>query len=800
MSRYFIGPDGPRDATLAIVAEKPGRDELNQLLLTGKGRPLIGASGRLVDTHLARIGTSRERTLVLNAVQNFDDLSNDPRQLIEEIKNDQVLLYQTLASYPNLKCVVAMGNAALLSLSNFHLEGIINRRGSLLRAFTGHKMVPTLHPAFYMRGEWRYRPVVEFDLKRAFDESLCDDLVLPERAFFIEPTFTDAISWLEQLAHSTELSFDIETFYPNWIACIAFSDHAHRAFCIPLMRGNRQPYWSVDEECEIWLRIQKVFLNSGTMYISQNGLFDCWHLWRHGIDVPYMWKGFDTMYAHRVIAPDLPHALHFLTSIYTREPYYKDESGNWRKDIRVPDQQFWVYNCKDASVTLEIAHAEVEDMKELGLLDYYRSFVQPQFNATLNLRKGGFRVDKERLAEVRQRLSRERASAEAALQERLGWTPNTKSYKDMEKLFHQIRIDYTSTPTGRAKSNDERMIAYMHQAAQKGNQGAVETLSLCIDITKRRTLESNFVEMALDSKGYYHASYDMFKTVSGRSSSEGADEGGPQLQNVPKAIRVVFVSDNPPLTEVTCADLKQADAMIVAWEAQDELLIKTFEQKIDVHRVLACVIDRNWTSSELPPTDLLASITVVCPRCAQQGEKSCRHSERDRAKASGHGFRYMMGPRKFAILQAKAGVFITEAQASFVRGRVISPSIARWHEKVGRELKRTNWLTNCVGRKREFYGIFDETLVREAIAWLGSSPVSHVTNEAMRRLDESLPKVGARLLTQTHDSVTISNPIARREEAVKCLEKAFDQPLLVHGRPLLIPLDVTHGPSWGEQK
>ncbi len=79
-----------------------------------------------------------------------------------------------------------------------------------------------------------------------------------------------------------------------------------------------------------------------------------------------MSNGFDTFSAHSLLAPDLPHDLGFIVSIYTDEEYYKDESGRGQAGFgQVSEEQFYVYNCKDAALTLEAALAMIKDMKEL---------------------------------------------------------------------------------------------------------------------------------------------------------------------------------------------------------------------------------------------------------------------------------------------------------------------------------------------------------------------------------------------------------------------------------------------------
>lgn len=515
MAQYFVGPEGPIDAQLAIVAEKPGRDELAGLLQTGVGRPLIGTTGKAVDRHLMNIGTHRSKVRLLNAVMEFDNVGTPTT---DEIKRGQTRVVRTLREMPNLNCVVAMGKAALLSLSNFHYDEISSRRGSILRHLLGGKMVPTWHPSYYFHGEWRFKSVVEFDLKRALLESRTADRELPTRSYYIEPTFQQAVDWLSSLLGAEWISFDIETFRPAYISCIAFSDDPSRAYCIPIMKGNRQSYWTQTwEEREIWRLIQRVLSQSTSRYVTQNGLFDIWHLYRHGIRVPFISKGFDTMYAHRLVAPDLPHALDFLTSIYTREPYYKDESGKWDSDVRVPDPQFWTYNCKDAAVTLEVAFAMIEDMRELGLYDYFMEHMMPQFDVLLDMQMRGIRVDKERLAATRSRLQEEVRGLEGRLREAVGWIPNTKSYLDMGKLFQQFKVRYNTTKTNRPAIDEESLMLYASRSP-----AVQDILMACLEITQRRTLLSGFLDMVLDSRGFYHPSYDLSHAVSGRLSSSGA--------------------------------------------------------------------------------------------------------------------------------------------------------------------------------------------------------------------------------------------------------------------------------------
>lgn len=390
---YSVKSEGPSTATLAIVAEKGAAEEVRY------GRPMVGPTGSLIREHANRAGLDagsgyanqirakgrQSRDVFLtNAVHEFANPHANPT--CEDLIREQPRLYRELATLPNLRCIVACGAHSFASLTNFKYcnkiilngepeTGIVSRRGSKYLTPWGTKIVAALHPAFYVRGEFRYGPITQFDFNRAAKESQYPEIRTTPRNYYLKPRDLKEVLWyadiLIQNPLSPYLSFDIETFqgkYGTWfISCIGFSDHPKRAFCIPIMYRDRTPYWDISAESIIWRTIQQLLDLPGRIYVTQNGhAFDCWQLRKHRIATPHMANGFDTYTGHMLLAPDLPHDLGFLVSIYTEEAYYKDESGRNEKSP-VNDEQFWTYNCKDASLTLEVATGPDTSCKE-GLI------------------------------------------------------------------------------------------------------------------------------------------------------------------------------------------------------------------------------------------------------------------------------------------------------------------------------------------------------------------------------------------------------------------------------------------------
>lgn len=782
-----VGSEGPRNAKLAIVAEKPGRQEVVKM------RPLIGPTGQQVNELLAAYGIKRQDVYLTNAVKVVKDF-NEPTD--SDIIDGQMELYDELSQMPELKCIIALGNVALKSLSNFHYQGITKYRGSVLPSCIGIKMVPTFHPSFYFRGAWHMKSVVKFDFGRAIYQADFAEIRRPARTFIIEPTLIDVMEWTRRLSRSRRVAFDIEVV-GGFITCIAFSNSPDSAICIPITHNNGRPYWSdINEERQVWDCIQQIFLNEKTIFIAQNMMFDVWHLYKHGIVVPHINKGRDTMNMHKLLAPELNHDLAFLTSIYTDEPYYKDESG-YNEEVRVSDEQFWAYNCKDASVTFEVCQNLEEELEQVGLLEQYINEVQAQYMLCLKMRIAGIRVDVDRLRRIREEINSDIKAKEDALIKAVGRSFNTKSGRDMEQLYSLLGVPAPRTDKGSVKRDKYTLLEMAHKHREHA-----DVLSLIHNINELRTLRDGFTNIVVDNNDYYHPGYKPCHTKSRRMASESSEQGGPQLQNIPRKLRSIFIPDRGHM--FTSCDMKQAEAMLVAWMAEDKLLIKAFEEGKDVHRVRACILYRNWTDQEnLPPDELLSSITKVCQNC--EGSE-CVHSERFNAKVAGHAFAYRMGESRFIKEQIKIQLFINKQEAARIRRLMISDAIKRWHDKVMYSLRHSRWLTAPTGAKREFYGILDDDMLREALSWLASVSVSQIITRAELLLDDWFSnrkdyyQQPPRIVTQTHDSLLVSHDPADIELVKEDLITAFNQPTEINGRILNIPIEITHGYSWGELK
>ena len=805
---------------IALVAEKGARDEVRN------NRPLIGYTGTMARRHLELAGINPSQVWLTNSVHNFTNPDDNPTR--DDIERKQPRLLKELADLPALRVVIAMGEAAMESLTGFHRKGITNWRGSVLPTLLeGVKAVPTFHPSYYSHNGWAlgyWKPVVQFDVNRAVKELLLPGLCQPPVRYNIAPSFEQANAWLDWLENDDGstiirdrplLVFDLEMvrctlgqpdrrFVQWFMSCIGFAKCPNKAFCIPFMYRDRTPYWSTPHEAHLREQIQDLLLNQNKCFSTQGGVTaDCWWLRREGIITPYMDGGLDTMYSHRLLAPDLPHALQFLCSIYTRFPFYKYESGKNEK-IPVSDEQFWQYNCKDCVTQALVAEKEQANLRETGQWRFFCEEVQSQWPVVSDMIERGFRVDKIAQRVAATRLGKEIEELSHDLDGMIGWSANVKSHLDMEKLLSEQRI---SIPPSRMTKTHHPKIGeddLLHYANLKGDDHFKPIASKVIDIVGKRTLLSNFIDMTTDRWGYYHPTYDIAHARTLRLSSSGDDQG-PQLQNVPHSLRHIWVP-NPGHVLSVC-NYKQAKTYVIAWDAEDFFLMEALSKGADVHRVRGSMIFHRWQpSAGLPPADMMATITDVCEPCKDRGEKKCTHSRRFMSKVAGHAFDGMMGIRTFITHELlPRGIFMGEAEARRIRAVVVSKPIERWQARAEAELKQSPWATNAYGLRENSMVVLLQTRLsvrlligRNKVSCRVSRivPCACFTLNPRRRVilkeRELLTKCTIRSLFPTNPSLT--------DWVSKTMDEVCRYPLTIHGRPLTIPIDKIGSSKLGRQK
>ena len=738
-----VPPSGSLAGQIAIVAARPGADECFSK------KPLTGPSGELL---WRLLGISRHEVYATNVRKDYSDTHSVPTPA--EITEALPSLRQELAgSAANI--FVALGNQALFALTG--QTSIEKWRGSILPCtlVPGRKVMGTYHTAAALRTyPWTY--IIEHDLRRARREAVFPDIRRPVREFLIDPTLVEAVEYIDSLGDP--ISVDIETIGMETVACVGISDHPGRALCIPFIGGRLLP----SELAYVWRRLDTLFRTRGI--IGQNIQFDLTRLERYGFRFPRI--AFDTMLAHHLLYPEFDHDLGFITSIYTNEPYYKDEIAT----------DLWPYNCKDAACTYEAYQGLTKELEQAGQTRYFHEHVMSLIRPIMQMQDQGFVLDVPALHAARRRMDLEREYLQLKLEQDVGFPINVRSGPDLRYLLHDVlRLPkLKTTKTGQLSTDEDTLRQLAHSS-----DSATPILKQVLDVRERRTMLSGFLSMEASEDGRYKANYLIHGTKSGRLSSRGRGQG-PQLQNIPQRARRMFVA--APGHILVQGDLKRAEAMFVAFDSTSAKL------------------QALYTDPDINPYCEFATETM--------GRRITKSDEivYKTFKQVTHASNYGMAWKKLIMVLRLAGINIEDLE---IRGlwsgkkkaeflidsyHASYPEIRGvWHRRIKNTVRPSRCLHDAFGRRRLFLDRMDEDLYRKAFAQRPQSSIVTVTNIGVRRLIDQ----GYAVVAQVHDSIVTEVPEEHVYQACVDLERAMTTPITSWGGTFVIPVELKVGYSWG---
>lgn len=789
---------GAKSAKIVIVGEAPGAQEETT------GQPFVGGSGELLNKMLNKASISRSDCFITNVCHKrppenkFDWFLKKENQI--HLMQGIIQLKKDLEEIkPNL--VIAFGAQALRYLTNKH--SIEKWRGSILESTLSPplKVIATWHPAYALR-IWDYKAVIELDLVRCAREAAFPEIRRPKREYFLNPDPEARKRLYDELYEAPWLSVDIECVEVspgNWkLSCVGFADRRDRAVVIPVVSADDRAF--VAGLC-----------SSGAQKIFQNGSFDVTVLGQNGIEVTGYGEpdpstgvplGWDTMLGHHSIYTEcagddevsmltrkaggkkkqaaIQKGLAFQTSIYTDEPFYKDDGKLWKDtgDLEL----FWLYNGRDCTVTKEIQEIQVKELEEFGTtttMHHEMSLVRP----LLSMTGRGILIDKAMHKKLYTKYETEAANLQKFLEASVGGLANAKSPKQMQELLYTrlgLPVQYKRRPSGdRSATSDKDAINYLAERYPH------PVLLSILEIRERRDLIERYLNTAYDADGRMRCSFDITGTRTGRLASRASIFGsGTNLQNQPEEIRSMYIPD--PGYCFVYRDYSQAEARYVAYAAGAQGLIDLFEDpsrdvhKENAHRIFGVPLEE--------VTD----------------------EQRYNAKRGVHAFNYGMEVDKFVKVVNQAfrdtGYRMNHSTGQRIKDGyfLLYPEIKSvYWRHVEDELRLTRTLTNAFGRKRMFFGRWDEKLLRDAYSFEPQSTIGDLCCKALvncyYNIEVGRPELKAQLLLNVHDSLLMQCPIEHAEEVARLMEEAMRIPLTVKGQTFFIPTDCKVGFNWGNR-
>jgi len=766
--------EGPKQCNIAFVGEAPAKTEL------ALGRPFVGYDGQQLTELLHSIGIARGECFVTNTIHEYVE----PKTINRWIWTDTKGVVHTSAKYDEyaaqleeelkgLQCnvIVPLGNPALYAVTGKFRIG--RWRGSILTAKWSdkQKVIPTIHPGSIREDYLTIHPVRR-DLQKIKVESQFPEVRLPKRSLIVRPTFLECLDYLRLCREHPRVAFDIEV-HREQVSCISFAYSPYHVISIPFFLNNGEDYFNPLEETEIWHAIATLLADPNIAKIGHNTIFDAEFLFnRYGIITEPIE---DTMIAQAIAFPDLKKSLDFITSIYTNEPYYKDDLKKWVR-MYLSEEVLWEYNAKDSAVTIECYDALMKELALQNNMNAYRlqvSLIPP----LIYMMRRGMKVDVEGLAKERENNDARVAQLEEELNQVAGHPINPRSPQQLKDLLYKERKNKAYTKKGKVTTDETAL----KRLARNGDAAA----KILLEHRKAQKLKSSYLGVNLDSDNRLRSSMNPVGTKSGRfSSSKSIFDTGLNVQTLPDVMRKYIVADFGYL--LYTIDLAQAENRIVAYIAPEPAMVEAFESGKDVHCLTASLM------SGIPPDEIKKQDKegIFCPLGG--GNKTWRFW----GKKSNHSLNYDEGYKEFALINE-----IPERDAKFIVDTYhkIYPGVRSYHAWIRDHLSKGRTIIDPFGKRRIFLDRWDRDLFKEAYSHIPQSTVAHIINKrgilTIWLNQQTFNYV--EILNQVHDSIVFQIPIstglAYHARVLFLIKKALEQSVPWHDRDFAIPADISVG-------
>lgn len=433
-------------------------------------------------------------------------------------------------------------------------------RGSVVAGIDGRKIIGTFHPASCLRGAYENRYYIIYDLRRVKEESASPVITLPQRNFIIDPTFEQACAFLRHcaayaLTNSKPVCTDIEILNGQ-VSCFSLAVTPNEAISIPLIDQAFESRWTPEEETEIWRLYAAIISDARIAKVNQNITFDLSVLLQLNGIVP---RGVvhDTMVAHSIIYPFLDKRLGVVCSLYTREPYYKDDGDLLDAHGVENFERYWLYSAKDAAIALEAWEHLQPELIANGYWPTYE-LTMNMVSALVFMMVRGMALDETALLETKQRATIELAAKVeqlAAAFERPVITEVPKRAADKRAAIAAKAINVNSPKQLCEYFYGEKGVKpYTNQLGKQTiddkalarifRRDKLPEAKLLQEYRSQAKMLGTYLEVVYDADKRIRSSYNIRGTWAGRlSSGQTVFGGGMNMQNLAPQFRNFLVSD-----------------------------------------------------------------------------------------------------------------------------------------------------------------------------------------------------------------------------------------------------------------
>lgn len=799
MKNSYVPPSGNTDATIAIVGEQPGFQEVRSR------KPFVGPAGQGLDECLVMAKIPRTSLYLTNVIKDLDKplaayINIDTRNkssVTEEGWTYIKELGEELRKLPKLNVVVATGNIPLLALCS--RTGITKWRGSVIEStlVEGLKVVPTFHPATFIPPKFNFlnKPQIVEDLLRAKKEAEYKEIRRTPRRVIIKPSFDKAMSYLsycyEVGVAGQVIDLDIEVINGE-VDCLSVSWTETESISIPF-RDKNGDYFTIEQEYEVMLAIAKIMESREIAKRGANFIFDTQFLY-HKYGIRPRGELHCTQIAQKISFPDYPAGLAAVTTMWTDIPYYKEDGKQWIKMGMGSWDEWWTYNGMDSISTNSAHPKQVQELIKQNNLETYdrqRKLIKP----LIYMSERGIKIDVQGIEDCKTQEQKKLDELAEALYKEVGYEINYNSPQQLMNYFYkdlQIKPYKKKTATGQYVETSD--VDALKRISRRGIPGSAAA-QIMLDIRSLSKRISTYLNIGkVDIDGRYRSSYKPVGAETGRlSSGETIFGTGGNQQNWPHDLLQYFLFDEGYIGY--SFDLSQIENRIVAYVGGVIEQIKAFETGIDLHKLTASVI-LGKPYNEISSVDGSSSL----------GDG--RQSERFWGKKGNHATNYDVGYKTFALKNE-----MQETEAKFILEKIHRgyPQIrGGFHVTIQNMLKKNRMVTNLMGRNRLFLGPIIpshpnvplsacQNTYREGYAQLPQSTTADKINEHGLEYiyyNKDLFSL-IELLAQIHDSIVFQIPLSvpwiEHAKMLILIKYSLERPLYWHETRVDTPADLSIG-------
>lgn len=412
------------------------------------------------------------------------------------------------------------------------------------------------------------------------------------------------------------------------------------------------------------------------------------------------------------------------------------------------------------------------ELHQEGLMPLYEDLELPLLAVLARMEARGIGVDRDFLSRFGQDLDRDMQRLEQEIYDEAGEAFLIQSPQQLGRiLFDKLKLTPQKKTKGKtAYSTDMEVLQSLSAEAPI----AAKVISYRSLGKLKATYVDALLKLINPETGRVHTTFVQSAAATGRLSSRD-----PNLQNIPvrgemgSQIRQAFVAD--PGQMFLSADYSQMELRLLAHFSGDEVLLKAFQEGMDIHRQTAAAV------FDIHPE-------LVSPDMRRQ------------AKVINFGIIYGMSP--FGLAK-QLGVSNRLAQDFIQRYFSRHHQVKAYLERTLEEARRRGWVTTLMGRRRQIPQITSSNrLVRqEAERSAVNTPLqgsaADIIKKAMLEVESALEQAGLSgcMLLQIHDELLLEAPREQLGDTAKVVRRAMEGVV-----NLKIPLvvDLKAGANWGE--